>query len=329
MVITNHTLPDSTAELRKEGDGSPGTIFGYGSVFDSQSLNLGGFVEIVRPGAFTECLRENPLVLCRVQHEGGLQTVGSTHAGTMTVGQDGKGLWYRAELPDTMAGRDLARLVGRGDINKSSFAFSLRGEGERWDFSQEPPLRELLNLDVSDCAPCTDAAYPGTSVSLRSANPAERVATSDCLLRFQTAKELSEAKRAAGYSDWHSVTGDEVNRASITAAEIRVTALKNGRHLLPKPIGYIESVRAQIAELKASAKGDYREPRSASAMCAELRKALALAEGHRADRHQQAEACIDNAWKAAPYAADRQRCLQLFGMRGYDLITAIEAILGE
>ena len=42
-------------ELRSEADGKI-TLRGYAAVFNSLSQDLGGFVEIIRPGAFTRTL---------------------------------------------------------------------------------------------------------------------------------------------------------------------------------------------------------------------------------------------------------------------------------
>jgi HK97 family phage prohead protease len=157
-------------EVREGPDGKP-RIAGYAAVYNSLSVDLGGFVEIIRPGAFDRSLAEDPDVLARIQHEGGLSIIGRTTSGTLKVWTDKKGLRYEALVPDTTAGRDILELVKRGDISKSSFAFSLRRddgiEPQAWNFEAEPVLRELLNLNLHDVAPVDDPAYPATSAQLR------------------------------------------------------------------------------------------------------------------------------------------------------------------
>ena len=50
--------PEAVAELRAKGDGKLPAIAGYAAVFGQYSQNLGGFVEMIAPGAFDRVLRE-------------------------------------------------------------------------------------------------------------------------------------------------------------------------------------------------------------------------------------------------------------------------------
>jgi len=154
-------------EIRKDSDGAP-LLVGYAATFGHQSHDLGGFVETIHATAFNESLAENPDVSARVQHQGGLSTIGRTTNGTLKLSVDKKGLRYEVKPPNTGAGRDIVELIRRGDIDKSSFAFSLRGDkGDSWDFSVEPPVRTLLNVNLFDIAPVDGPAYESTSVNVR------------------------------------------------------------------------------------------------------------------------------------------------------------------
>jgi len=162
---------DANLEVRASEDGRP-VITGYAAVYDSVSQDLGGFVEVVRRGAFDASLAENPEVSARVQHEGGLTTIGRTSNGTLKLKSDAKGLHYTIYPPDTTAGRDIVELVRSGYINKSSFAFSLRQpltEAQRWNTEKSPPLRELLSVNIHDVAPVDGPAYEATSAEARAA----------------------------------------------------------------------------------------------------------------------------------------------------------------
>ncbi len=155
-------------------EGEKPKITGYAAVFDSESNDLGGFIEIIRRGAFDETLAENPDVAARVQHMGGLMTIGRTTNGTLKLKADKKGLHYEVDPANTSAGRDILELIRRGDINKSSFAFSLRGQtGARWNFEANPPRRELLSVNLHDVAPVDGPAYNDTSVAVRSMEAAK------------------------------------------------------------------------------------------------------------------------------------------------------------
>ncbi|MCP4539810.1 MAG: HK97 family phage prohead protease [Chloroflexi bacterium] len=173
--INTETAP----EVRKTDTGR--VIFGYAAVFNSLSHDLGGFREKIAPGAFTESLADDPDVSARIQHAGGVTTVGRTRSGTLKVWQDDKGIPFELDVPDTNAGRDMEVLIERGDIDKASFAFTLRGENaDEWDFESDPPIRTLLNLDLHDVAPVDGPAYEATSVGVRA----------------QTAETLEEARAA-------------------------------------------------------------------------------------------------------------------------------------
>lgn len=189
-------------EVRKvDGDErSPGKLEGYAAVFNRMSQPMGRFREIIRPGAFREAIEQRQIVRARVQHQGGLHTIGSTESGTLRIQEDSIGLRYEVDLPDTTAGRDIAALVARGDINKSSFAFrvkpatEMQPTGERW-YKDEggQTVRELTRLDLVDVAPVDDPAYMDTSVAQRSL---EYIENTHAELREYRAKRIELAEKS-------------------------------------------------------------------------------------------------------------------------------------
>jgi ATP-dependent Clp protease protease subunit len=161
----------------REKPGEMPIITGYAAVFGSKSYDLGGFVEVIAPGAFDEALSENPDVSARVQHQGGLGTIGRTTNNTLKLFADKKGLRYEVQPPNTQAGRDIIELVRRGDISKSSFAFTLRGDdAQTWDWKASPPVRTLHRVDIHDVSPVDGPAYGDTSVSVRAFEEAKAAA---------------------------------------------------------------------------------------------------------------------------------------------------------
>jgi HK97 family phage prohead protease len=188
-------------EIRKAADGST-VLVGYAAIFNSLSEDLGGFREIIREGAFDQALAERPDVAARVQHMGGLSTIGRTTNGTLKLSVDDKGLRYEVTPPNTSAGRDIVELVSKRYINKSSFAFSLREDGdkpaENWFFESDPPTRELLNVNLYDVAPVDGPAYEATSINVRALEVARQKAPppapkkSDAELRAERLKENRE-----------------------------------------------------------------------------------------------------------------------------------------
>lgn len=167
------------AEIELREANGKRTLVGYAALYDSVSNDLGGFVEVIRAGAFDRALREDQDVLARAEHDTRL-LLGRRSSGTLRLSSDARGLRYEVDLPPTQAGRDMAELVARGDIKGSSFAFSIpdRENGQRWVARTEggTPLRELLDLDLFDVAPTANPAYPETTVSARALEEAQALA---------------------------------------------------------------------------------------------------------------------------------------------------------
>lgn len=84
--------------------------------------------------------------------------------GTLKLEIRDEGLFIRAELADTTAGRDLYTLVKRGDIDKMSFAFNIAEE----EYDQaEHMFRVKVISKLWDVAPVNVPAYDGTSIYAR------------------------------------------------------------------------------------------------------------------------------------------------------------------
>jgi HK97 family phage prohead protease len=137
---------------------------GYAAVFNSPSQDLGGFVEVIRPGAFTRALSENPDVLALFDHDA-RHVLGRTTAGTLALTEDAKGLRFAIDMPPTQTGKDLLVSVGRGDIKGASFAFVARRDN--WISGNAGMLRELTEVDLLDVTVTANPAYADTSVARR------------------------------------------------------------------------------------------------------------------------------------------------------------------
>jgi HK97 family phage prohead protease len=167
-------------ELRAAEDG-PQHIIGYAAVFKSTSRKLGNFHEQVMPTAFDAALRaiedrshkDVPMnVVCRYNHKDDM-LLGTTHAGTLKLSKDERGLKYDVIPPECRA--DVMEYVGRGDVRYSSFAFRVPvpGEDDSWGESEHGlPLRQLHSVELVDVAPVLDPAYFATSASGRGMNGA-------------------------------------------------------------------------------------------------------------------------------------------------------------
>lgn len=162
----------TTAELRAEPGERP-KIVGYAAVFNQLSEDLGGFVEVIRPGAFKRALAEGADVRALWNHDPN-HVLGRTTAGTLRLVEDDYGLRFEADPPDTQWARDLLESIRRGDVTGTSFAF--RAREDRWGTQDGQPLRELHDVDLFDVGPVTFPAYRTTTVAVRAREQAERLA---------------------------------------------------------------------------------------------------------------------------------------------------------
>lgn len=155
-------------ELRAAGgDSFPRRLVGYASVFDSPSEDLGGFIEIVRQGAFTRSLESNRVDPLALVHHIPHLVLGRRSAGTLRLEQDAKGLAFEVDLPETQTARDLLVSVERGDIRGASFAFTVADKGDKWEVRGDQVTRELLDVTLHEISIAPVPAYPDTSVARR------------------------------------------------------------------------------------------------------------------------------------------------------------------
>ena len=148
----------------READGEL-YIEGYFNVFNSPYELWKGATEIVKPGAFADCLSQDVRAL--VNHDSTL-VLGRTKAGTLELKEDSRGLWGRIKINrDDADAMNLYARVQRGDVDQCSFGFDIEretfvdlGNGEyRWEIEKVNPLYEV--------SVCTFPAYEETSVSAR------------------------------------------------------------------------------------------------------------------------------------------------------------------
>ena len=153
-------------ELRvaKNADGSR-TITGV-VCYNSLSLDLGGWREIIAPGAFADSLDD---VLLLRDHKPVL-LMGRSKSGTLKLEDKADGLHFSCNLPDTEAARSLAESIDRGDLDGVSFGFSIDNyeTDVQWAVTNEEAVRTVLKAHLWEISPCSWAAYPENSVSSRS-----------------------------------------------------------------------------------------------------------------------------------------------------------------
>ena len=120
------------------------------------SEDLGGFREIIAPGAFDDVLENDVRAL--INHDGNL-ILARTTSGTLALSTDEKGLRYEFEIPESSYGKDLAVSMKRGDITQSSFAFTVADDS--WETRDGMDVRTINKVKrLFDVSPVTYPAYP-------------------------------------------------------------------------------------------------------------------------------------------------------------------------
>jgi len=139
------------------------TIEGYAAIFDSET-NLGWFTEEIARGAFQGADMTDVVAL--FNHDPNFP-LARTSSGTLNLEVDEKGLKYTFEAPDTTFGEDLLKMIRRGDISQSSFAFTIKEQ--QWIDRADAPMKRIIReIDtLYDVSPVTYPAYKETSVTAR------------------------------------------------------------------------------------------------------------------------------------------------------------------
>jgi HK97 family phage prohead protease len=142
-------------ETREDGQE---VVVGYGSIFNSRSENLGGFFEYISPTAISEETIEKSDVRALINHDPNLVLARST-AGNLSLSVDEKGLRYEFEIPETSYGKDLSINMKNGNINQSSFAFTVGSD--EWSTDEDGyDIRTITSIDkLYDVSPVTYPAY--------------------------------------------------------------------------------------------------------------------------------------------------------------------------
>jgi HK97 family phage prohead protease len=155
---------DVVIEKRADGTNS-NVIEGYAAVFNKYSQDLGGFQEIIEPGAFTDVLNDDVFGLWNHDEDAVLGRNGRN----MTITQDNVGLKYRIELPDTATANEVRTLIEKKIIDQSSFAF--HADVVEWTMQGEnkTDVRRIKHFSrLYDVSPVTYAAYLDSTVATRS-----------------------------------------------------------------------------------------------------------------------------------------------------------------
>lgn len=146
-------------------------VEGYALKFNTESRNLGGFIETITPEALEGVDLSD--VRCFLDHDSS-KLLGRTSSGTLKLNVDETGLYFRCILPNTSVGRDAMELVTRGDLNQCSFGFTV--EQDKWTKGTDIMMRSINKIgSLFEISLVSIPAYDDTDVRVATRSLEEAV----------------------------------------------------------------------------------------------------------------------------------------------------------
>lgn len=154
-------------EVRKSNELISSTdrkIEGYAIVFNSRSEDMGFFEEISSEALDGVIERSDCFALLNHDDSRGILARSKYGEGTLKLTVDDIGLRYEFEAPNTQLGDETLEMIKRGDIDGSSFAFSIAEGGEKWEKRDGEYYRTISKIErLYDISPVYQPAYAATT----------------------------------------------------------------------------------------------------------------------------------------------------------------------
>lgn len=150
------------------------TVEGYALLFDTQSDAL-PFDEVIERGALDGVIEKSDVfALLNHSQDRGVLARSKKGSGSLTLSVDSKGLKYRFEAPRTALGDELLENIKRGEVDESSFAFTVAQD--KWEKQSNGRWKRSVQKmeEIFDVSPVYNAAYSATSVYTRGKEQAEQ-----------------------------------------------------------------------------------------------------------------------------------------------------------
>jgi HK97 family phage prohead protease len=124
--------------------------------YNSYSVDLGGYKEVITETAFNKTLGDKRNVYALFNHDDG-KVLGSTRSNTLQLKSEDEGLFCRLELGNTTWANDCWEVINRNDCNTLSFGFIPRQVENRGNTRY---LKSVQLMEVSFCV--SQPAYEDT-----------------------------------------------------------------------------------------------------------------------------------------------------------------------
>lgn len=161
-------------QMQINSDEEKRTVEGYALLFETPSDGL-GFTEKIERGALDGVIEKSD-VFALLNHSSQRGILGRSNKGkgSLSLTVDNKGLLYRFEAPKTELGDELLENLRRGEVNQSSFSFTVAED--KWAKDKNGKWsRSIAKIDeLFDVSPVYNAAYSKTSVYMRGKEDLEK-----------------------------------------------------------------------------------------------------------------------------------------------------------
>lgn len=151
-------------------------ISGYAMLFNSQSEDL-GFYEIIEPSAIDIETIKRSDIFAKFNHQDDIILARSKYGeGSLKLTIDDNGLWYEFDAPKNIYGDMLLEHIRRGEIDASSFAFTVAPAGDKWEKRNGVMYRTINKIDtLFDVSPVFQPAYSATTCTARNFENAKKM----------------------------------------------------------------------------------------------------------------------------------------------------------
>lgn len=160
-------------EPANENEENKQLVEGYAAVFNQRTLiwesEWSGwkYMEVIDRNAFDGADMSDTVF--KYNHGDIAMVLARASNNTLIMNIDDKGLRISADIIDTNNGTDVYKLIKRGDLNKMSFAFTVKNERSESDRENKIYTRTITAFDkIYDVAVVDFPAYDGTSIQARS-----------------------------------------------------------------------------------------------------------------------------------------------------------------
>lgn len=219
----------------------------------SQVLSSGvkKFREKVAPGAFSKAIENRTKDIDFLGEHDNKQVLASTKNESLTLLEDGDGLYMEARISPTTYGRDYYQLIKDGLIQSMSFGFrSLR---DSWEHVNGMAIRTVHELELYEVSAVKEPAYTQSAIAARGINLIEEIEVPDENTKHSKKEEKDMIKMTNEKENRGMKEFEDIMRGNVEKRNLQMTT--NGSSLIPQNVANeIVKKMVEVSPIFAKAK---------------------------------------------------------------------------